>query len=278
MPVAGPDVCGGPYKRRRPHPRVTGMNEPGCRVGAFHEYEYDPGTTCGRFKILFFLVMSVVRGGRRALALLQHLSPSISISTSTSTIRMHASECVASGMSATSAPSMSKAYGMATHLQSRRSAGSLPGDLERAADKTRFPRSSRASAMASEPTTSASVKEEIVDEATAKLHGAQQDVVSNFMFPWERRQMQGGSLNTWERWYWGVFVLAIAVFLFNRTGSWLNSEEDIEKAAAEKRRQEEMERLQVERARLIMTGGSILVGDDEDDPFEYVAAEILPTD
>jgi hypothetical protein len=154
--------------------------------------------------------------------------------------------------------------------QSRRSSGSLPGDLERAASKTRFPTSSRLSGMASEPTTSASVKKEIVDEATAKLHGEQQDVVSNFMFPWERRQMQGGALNTWERWYWGVFVLAIAVFLFNRAGSWMNSEEDIEKAAAEKQRQEDMERLQVERARLIMTGGSILVGDDEDDPFEYV--------
>lgn len=153
-------------------------------------------------------------------------------------------------------------------LQSRRSSGTLPSDLERAANKTRFPTSSRLSGVASEPTTSASVKEEIVDEATAKLHGEQQDVVSNFMFPWERRQMQGGSLNTWERWYWGVFVLAIAVFLFNRAGSWMNSEEDIEKAAAEKRRQEDMERLQVERARLIMTGGSILVGDDEDDPFE----------
>jgi hypothetical protein len=105
------------------------------------------------------------------------------------------------------------------------------------------------------------------------MHKEQQDVVSNFMFPWERRQMQGGALSTWEQWYWGVFVLAIAVFLFNRAGSWTNSEEDIEKATAEKRRQEEMERLKVARARLIMTGGSVLVGDDEDDPFENMTPQ-----
>ena len=87
--------------------------------------------------------------------------------------------------------------------------------------------------------------------------------------------MQGGALSTWEQWYWGVFVLAIAIFLFNRSGSWINSEAELEKAAAEKRRQEEMERLQLERARRIMTGGSVLVGDDEDDPFEYVLSVSL---
>ena len=128
----------------------------------------------------------------------------------------------------------------------------------------------------SEPTTSTLVKEEIVDEETRRLHKEQQDVVSGFMFPWERRQMQGGSeLNTWEKYYWGIFVLAIAVFLFNRAGSWTNTEEELEKAVAEKRRKEEMERLQVERARLIMAGGSVLVGDDDEDPFEDMSPEAI---
>lgn len=163
---------------------------------------------------------------------------------------------------------------------SRRYAGSLPSDLERAASKARFPASS--SKASGEPTTSASVKEEIIDAETARLHKEQQDVVSGFMFPWERRQMQGGGeLNTWEKYYWGVFVVAIAVFLFNRAGSWNNTEEELEKAAAEKRREEEMERLRVERARLLLAGGTILGpigaagadGEEEEDPFEGMSPE-----
>ena len=38
-----------------------------------------------------------------------------------------------------------------------------------------------------------------------------------WMFPWERRQMEGrGPLRTWEKVYWGVFVTAMALFLFSR--------------------------------------------------------------
>ena len=39
-----------------------------------------------------------------------------------------------------------------------------------------------------------------------------------WMFPWERRQMggEGTPLRTWERLYWGVFVMAIAIYLFSR--------------------------------------------------------------
>lgn len=36
------------------------------------------------------------------------------------------------------------------------------------------------------------------------------------MFPWERRQLQGGELRWWEKAYWGVFVVGIALILFNR--------------------------------------------------------------
>lgn len=38
------------------------------------------------------------------------------------------------------------------------------------------------------------------------------------MFPWEKRQMDGRGtpLRTWEKLYWGVFVTAISLFLFNR--------------------------------------------------------------
>ena len=182
-------------------------------------------------------------------------------------------------VSGASAPASASASASVS-ASSRRYAGSLPSDLERAASKARFPASSRKAS--GEPTTSASVKEEIIDAETARLHKEQQDVVSGFMFPWERRQMQGGGeLNTWEKYYWGVFVVAIAVFLFNRAGSWNNTDEEVEKAAAEKRREEEMERLRVERARLLLAGGTILGpigaagadGEEEEDPFEGMSPE-----
>ena len=39
-----------------------------------------------------------------------------------------------------------------------------------------------------------------------------------WMFPWERRQIEGAGtpLRSWEKAYWGVFVTAIALFLFSR--------------------------------------------------------------
>jgi hypothetical protein len=43
------------------------------------------------------------------------------------------------------------------------------------------------------------------------------------MFPWERRQMDAGDgkgLRTWEKWYWGVFVTALAFLLFSRLYDW----------------------------------------------------------
>ena len=43
------------------------------------------------------------------------------------------------------------------------------------------------------------------------------------MFPWERRQMEGGKLKTWEKFYWGVFAVAMASLLFNRL-SWKEKE------------------------------------------------------
>lgn len=37
-----------------------------------------------------------------------------------------------------------------------------------------------------------------------------------WMLPWEKRQLQGGDLRWWEKVYWGVFVVGIALILFNR--------------------------------------------------------------
>ena len=41
--------------------------------------------------------------------------------------------------------------------------------------------------------------------------------VSAWMFPWERRQMEGGTpLRTWEKLYWGLFVGGLAFLLYSR--------------------------------------------------------------
>ena len=49
---------------------------------------------------------------------------------------------------------------------------------------------------------------------------------SAWMFPWEKRQMDGGNqpLRTWEKIYWGVFVTGFAVFLLTRVAVWSKTE------------------------------------------------------
>jgi hypothetical protein len=89
------------------------------------------------------------------------------------------------------------------------------------------------------------------------------------MFPWERRQMEGGKLRTWEKAYWGVFVVAISVFLFNKAKDWNAPEIDAE-SAEEIRRARDARRAQV--ARLVLAGGSIV--EESDDPFEGMDPEV----
>ena len=79
--------------------------------------------------------------------------------------------------------------------------------------------------------------------------------------------MQGGSLSSWEKMYWGVFVVAISVFLFNRAGHF-NSPEKKEDAEAEAKELEKQKR-----ARLILAGASML-DDDDDDPFEGLTPKV----
>ncbi|GAB4824256.1 hypothetical protein N2152v2_011302 [Parachlorella kessleri] len=78
-------------------------------------------------------------------------------------------------------------------------------------------------------------------------------VATNFMFPWERRQMEGGKLKTWEKFYWGVFAVAMASLLFNRV-SWKEKEPP--------KVDEEKEARKAEQARLMLAGKSFL--EDED--------------
>lgn len=90
---------------------------------------------------------------------------------------------------------------------------------------------------------------------------------SAWMFPWERRQMEGsGGLKTWEKLYWGVFVVAISVFLFNRAREWNVDEKD-------SKIDEEREAKKLEKARLVLLGANML--EEEEDPFDGLSPQVL---
>lgn len=98
--------------------------------------------------------------------------------------------------------------------------------------------------------------------ATKQAHSA-----SPWMFPWERRQLQGGELRWWEKAYWGVFVVGIALILFNRV------EWEKEPDPKEEERKQQREAARQEAARLVLAGKSILVPWGTDDPFAGMSPE-----
>ncbi|KAL0018874.1 hypothetical protein WJX79_009640 [Trebouxia sp. C0005] len=86
--------------------------------------------------------------------------------------------------------------------------------------------------------------------------GAQ--AATSWMFPWEKRQMDGRGtpLRTWEKLYWGIFVTAISLFLFNR----------LKPDPVEAKIDEDKEARKLEAARAVLAGRSFTEG--EEDPFE----------
>lgn len=90
------------------------------------------------------------------------------------------------------------------------------------------------------------------------------DAATAWMFPWERRQLQGGALRPWEKFYWGVFVVAISLVLFNRL-----RDPPVPPDPAIK---EAKEAAKAERARQVLAGASLV--DGEDDPFEGMTPEV----
>lgn len=92
--------------------------------------------------------------------------------------------------------------------------------------------------------------------ASAMQQGAQ--TATSWMFPWEKRQMDGRGtpLRTWEKLYWGVFVTAISLFLFNR----------LKPDPVEAKVDEDKEARKLEAARAVLAGRSFTEG--EEDPFE----------
>eukprot|EP00890_Picochlorum_soloecismus_P001429 jgi/Picsp_1/2287/NSC_05751-R1_protein len=156
------------------------------------------------------------------------------------------------------------------------SSSNLPEDIARAARQARYPdkqfQQSRAGGASPGSCGPGSLERDLVESGMSQaasssskdVHNSAQEaaaVATNWMFPWERRQMQGGSLSSWEKLYWGVFVVAISVFLFNRAGHFTSSEKDGDGEAEAK----ELEKQK--RARLVLAGASML-DDEDDDPFE----------
>ena len=88
---------------------------------------------------------------------------------------------------------------------------------------------------------------------------------TSWMFPWERRQLEGtGELRTWEKLYWGVFVVAVSLFLFNRVRDWNQEEPEVD-TSKETRKEE--------RARMVLAGDTVLVPWGQEDPFEGMTPE-----
>jgi hypothetical protein len=94
---------------------------------------------------------------------------------------------------------------------------------------------------------------------------------SAWMFPWERRQLDGapGGLRPWEKAYWGLFVGGLAFLLGSRLyrsqAEAAHSPETEAEAAAKVA-------AQAEAARALLLGKSF-VGDDDDDPLEGLTPE-----
>ncbi|PRW05773.1 ankyrin repeat family [Chlorella sorokiniana] len=138
----------------------------------------------------------------------------------------------------------------------------LPPDVAAAASRAKFPTRRFQPAGGAGAAAEAAGAPPAAAAAAAQQAAAQQvQVASPWMLPWERRQLQGGELKWWEKMYWGVFVVGIALILFNR----IEWEKTPDPAIEERRKRREAERQ--EAARMVLAGKSILVPWGTDDPF-----------
>ena len=107
------------------------------------------------------------------------------------------------------------------------------------------------------------------------LEGAKQaedyaKMASAFMFPWEKRALDGGGggLSNTEKGYWVVFGGAMLYFGFKLATNKGKSEEATEDA---KREEERVDNLKRQRALAVLRGESIIGG--VEDPFEGLSPE-----
>lgn len=157
---------------------------------------------------------------------------------------------------------------LSTYLNSRSFGSNLPEDIAIAARLARFPpKRSTTSIMEANTSSSTTTTASAAAPLNTQAEGAK--IVSAWMFPWERRQMEGGKLKPWEKFYWGAFVVAISLFLFNRLPSMSGSSEEDNKEDPEVAKQ--IEEKKKEAARRVAAGESLLditQGNDGVDPFD----------
>eukprot|EP00887_Chlorella_sp_A99_P002277 scaffold10.g2277.t1 len=201
-------------------------------------------------------------------------------------LRRASQQCLGALQHAGSTAAGWAAGGSSAQAGTRRLLSYLPEDIAEAARRAKFPTrrpqppaaaSSSSSSSSSAGGSAAAEAAPAVAEGAAAVEGAaatagpslatgasQKEaatLVSAWMFPWERRQMEGGKLRPWEKLYWGVFVAGMALFLFNR----LPKEKEEEKVDEGK---EERKRAAAQAAAV---GGSLIEG--EEDPFDGLAPE-----
>ena len=83
-----------------------------------------------------------------------------------------------------------------------------------------------------------------------------------WMFPWERRQLDGapGGLRPWEKVYWGLFVTALAALGYSRLFRSADKPPPPSAGARDAARRAAV--------RPLLAGAPLFVLDDEDDPFD----------
>lgn len=86
---------------------------------------------------------------------------------------------------------------------------------------------------------------------------------TDWMFPWERRQLQGGKLSVWEKFYWTAFVAAMGLLAYNHL---------LPKSKKEVVVDENKETLKADMARSLLAGKSLI--EEEDDVFEGLSPKV----
>ena len=122
-------------------------------------------------------------------------------------------------------------------------------------------------------TTTAAAAGQTTSAASADDARAGAAAASAWMFPWERRQLDGapGGLRPWERAYWGLFVGGLAFLLGSRLYRSQRDDGLVPEAEADAAAKAA---IQAEAARALLLGKSF-VGDDDEDPLEGLSpAEI----
>lgn len=160
---------------------------------------------------------------------------------------------------------------LAAHQQRRWYA--LPDDVKGAVRRARFPArmpraapappgagASSAPADSTAPAHAGAAGTARAGAGLAAMQHGSAKAITTWMFPWEKRQLQGGKLRWWEKLYWGAFAAAMILFAANRLPGFLQPKEPPKVDEVREGRKAGL-------ARLLLAGRSLL-GEGDDELFE----------